>query len=135
MSYSSSYPKVVLLGKSLLCLNHCLKKLHFYPFGGIKKTSEWLDSLKKSEFIFKIIENIHKAPKKVIKIFNEFVMETKNELWNSEEEMVKYYKKSENYKKLVSGEAGGNLIYKYKSRNIVEAMPEWTEFLTSLISQ
>ena len=43
--------------------NTCLKKLHFYPFGGIKKTSEWLDSLKKSEFIynsnneFEIIDN------------------------------------------------------------------------------
>jgi len=93
------------------------------------------EELKKSKFIFKVIENIHRAPKKIIKIFNEFVTETKNELWNSEEEMVKYYKKSENYKKLVSGEAGGNLIYKYKSRNIVEAMPEWTEFLTSLIKE
>jgi len=29
-----------------------LKKLHFYAFGGIKKTSEWLNSLKNSEFIY-----------------------------------------------------------------------------------
>ena len=29
-----------------------LKKLHFYPFGGIKKTSDWLNSLKKAEFIY-----------------------------------------------------------------------------------
>ena len=29
-----------------------LKKLHFYPFGGIKKTSEWLNLLKKSNFFY-----------------------------------------------------------------------------------
>ena len=29
-----------------------LKKLHFYAFGGIKKTSDWLSLLKKSEFIY-----------------------------------------------------------------------------------
>ena len=29
-----------------------LKKLHFYPFGGIKKTSEWLNLLKKSNFVY-----------------------------------------------------------------------------------
>ena len=29
-----------------------LIKLHFYPFGGIKKTSDWLNSLKKSDFIY-----------------------------------------------------------------------------------
>ena len=33
--------------------NHStLKKLHFYPFGGVKKTSDWLNLLKKSEFIY-----------------------------------------------------------------------------------
>tara|TARA_Y100000590_G_C15746845_1_gene1022433 strand:- start:2142 stop:3041 length:900 start_codon:yes stop_codon:yes gene_type:complete len=29
-----------------------LKKLHFYPFGGIKKTSEWLNSLKNANFVY-----------------------------------------------------------------------------------
>ena len=29
-----------------------LKKLHFYAFGGIKKTSDWLNSLKNSKFIY-----------------------------------------------------------------------------------
>ncbi len=93
------------------------------------------EGIKKSEFIFNIMENIDKAPKKVSQIFNDFVKETKNELWDSEEEMVNYYKKDENYQKLVRGEAGGNLIYKYKSRNIVEAMNDWTKYLTSLIKE
>jgi len=29
-----------------------LRKLHFYSFGGIKKTSDWLNSLKSSNFIY-----------------------------------------------------------------------------------
>ena len=40
-----------------------LSKLHFYAFGGIKKTSNWLNSLKSNEFVynskneFQILEN------------------------------------------------------------------------------
>ena len=32
--------------------NSRLNNLHFYPFGGIRKTSEWLDSLKNSDFVY-----------------------------------------------------------------------------------
>ena len=31
-----------------------LKKLHFYPFGGIKKTTDWLNKLKKSNFLYNL---------------------------------------------------------------------------------
>ena len=47
--------------------------------------------------------------------------------------MIKYYQKDENYKKLVRGDAGGNLIYKYKSMNLATAMPEWIKYLTNLL--
>ena len=60
--------------------------------------------------------------------------ETKEELWDSEEELLNYYKKDENYSKLTNGNAGGNLIYKYKSVNLVKAMPEWIEYLTKLLN-
>jgi len=39
---------------------------------------------------------MHKAPKKIIDIFNGFERESKEELWNSETEMIKYYQKDEN---------------------------------------
>ena len=69
------------------------------------------------------------------KIFSEFKKESKEELWDSEEELVKYYKKPENYKKLLQGEAGGNLIYKYKSMNLATAMPEWIKFLRGVLEE
>ena len=93
------------------------------------------EGIKKSEFIFKILENIERAPTKIIKIFNEFTRETKDELWNSDTEMVKHYKQEKNFQKLIKGEAGGNLIYKYKSLNIVEAMNEWIKFLIHLLNE
>ncbi len=93
------------------------------------------EGLKNSEFIYSALENIESAPKKLLELFNEFSSEARNECWDSEEEMVKYYKKDENYQKLVKGEAGGNLMYKYKSRNLVEAMPEWMEYLTFILKK
>ncbi len=57
-----------------------------------------------------------------------------DELWETEEEMVNYYQKEENYQKLLRGDAGGNLIYKYKSKNLATAMPEWIEYLSKLLN-
>jgi len=85
------------------------------------------------DFLLRIINNIHKAPKKIIDIFNDFRRESKEELWDSEVDLIKYYNKDENYQKLVKGDAGGNLIYKYKSMNLVTAMPEWSKYLADLL--
>ena len=93
------------------------------------------EGVKNSEFIYSALENIENAPKKLLELFNEFSSEASGECWDSEEEMVKHYKQDENYKKLVKGEAGGNLMYKYKSRNLVEAMPEWMEYLTFILKK
>ena len=89
--------------------------------------------MSQSDFLFQIFNNINKAPKKIIQIFDEYKKETQEELWSSKEEMIKYYQKDENYQKLIRGNAGGNLIYKYKSINLTTAMPEWIEYLSSLL--
>ena len=90
-------------------------------------------NVSQSDFLFLILKNIKKAPEKIVKIFNEYYKETQEELWDSESEMIEYYQKDINYKKLLRGDAGGNLIYKYKSKNLAEAMPEWIEYLSALL--
>jgi radical SAM superfamily enzyme YgiQ (UPF0313 family) len=80
-----------------------------------------------------LYENISTAPKNIQKIMNDFIAETKNELWDSEEDLLNYYKKDENYLKLKKGEVGGNLIYKYKSKNIFEAVSDWIDFFEKQI--
>ncbi len=89
--------------------------------------------ISQSSFLFKIFANMKKAPKKIIEIFDEYKKETQEELWDSEKEMVEYYQKDHNYQKLLRGDAGGNLIYKYKSKNLATAMPEWIEYLSILL--
>lgn len=89
----------------------------------------------RSDFVFQILNSLHKAPEKIIKIFNDYKKESQEELWDSDVEMVEYYRKDENYKKLLDGDAGGNLIYKYKSMNLATAMPEWIKYLSKLLEE
>tara|TARA_B100000700_G_C14910228_1_gene791852 strand:- start:130 stop:1251 length:1122 start_codon:yes stop_codon:yes gene_type:complete len=76
-----------------------------------------------------LYEKISESPKKVQKLVNEFVSETKNELWDTEESLLKHYDVDKNYRKLRNGEVGGNLIYKYKSRSLIELGADWIDFL------
>jgi len=73
-------------------------------------------------------ENINLASDKIQEIMSGFIEETKGELWESERDLVAYYKIDENYQKLKTGKVGGNLIYKYKSKNLVEAGLDWVDF-------
>ena len=80
-----------------------------------------------------LYDNISSAPNNIQSIMNNFNKETKNELWSSEKELIDYYRKDENYLKLKNGEVGGNLIYKYKSKNIIEASADWIDFFEKQI--
>ena len=75
-----------------------------------------------------LYDHINEAPKGVQRVISEFLDETQSELWESDKELLAYYKKEENYKKLSNGELGGNLIYKYKSKSLVEVGVEWVDF-------
>ena len=76
-----------------------------------------------------LYDNISSASEDVKKVVNNFIEETKGELWESEEELLNHYRKNENYEKLKRGEFGGNLIYKYKSYNIVKCGLSWIDFI------
>tara|TARA_B100000900_G_scaffold386406_1_gene376853 strand:+ start:3847 stop:5964 length:2118 start_codon:yes stop_codon:yes gene_type:complete len=75
-----------------------------------------------------LYDNINKASKNIQKIIQDFIDDTKGELWDTEKELLDYYRIEENYLKLKNGEVGGNLIYKYKSRNLVENVNDWIDF-------
>ena len=49
------------------------------------------------------------------KIYKDFSNETRAELWGSEDEILSYYGKNENFQKLLSGEKGANLLQKYQA--------------------
>lgn len=82
------------------------------------------------EFLSRISLVLDTAPDGVKKVVDGFMKETNDELWDSEEEMVKHYQEDDAFQRLMKGEVGGNLIYKYKSMSLALAMPDWIEFLS-----
>jgi hypothetical protein len=89
--------------------------------------------LSRADFLFLVFDNIHRAPREILQLFDEFESETRGELWDSDKAMIEHYRKDENYRQLLKGDVGGNLIYKYKSKNLATAMPQWIEFLATLL--
>jgi len=85
--------------------------------------------INKISVLQRLQENIQEAPTKVRKLHQDFISETKGELWDSEEELLNHYREEENYLKLKQGLVGGNLIYKYKSASLLSASVEWLKFL------
>jgi hypothetical protein len=83
----------------------------------------------RTEFLKRIYDNIKSAPISVQQNLDNFLEETKDELWESEQELVNYYKQEENYHLLKSGQVGGNLIYKYKALNVVFSSSDWINFI------
>ena len=104
------------------------------PFYEFFKFSKKFD-IQPASLLKILYNNISDSPKSVQKLINEFVNETKNELWDSEENLIEHYKKDENYIKLKNGEVGGNLIYKYKSKSLVESGLDWIDYLEQQITK
>ncbi len=78
------------------------KKLNISWHDIVRKTSE---AIKEKEFKGKFKE-----------LYNDFCKEAENELFDSEQEAYEFYSKDENYKKLLKGDIGENLLGKYGAK-------------------
>ncbi len=78
------------------------KKLNISWHDVVKKTSE---VIKEKEFKGKFKD-----------LYNDFCKEAENELFDSEQEAYEFYSKDENYKKLLKGDIGENLLGKYGAK-------------------
>lgn len=79
-------------------------------------------------FLEGLIANIDTAPQSVQKIFRSFVRLTREELWNSEEELRAYVYAGDNYNKLLNGEIGINLIQTHTAMSLA-VMDDWADFV------
>ena len=102
------------------------------PFGEFFKYAR-IYKIQPADLLKILYDNILDAPKDVQNLVNDFIEETKNELWDTEEDLINFYKKDENYEKLNRGEVGGNLIYKYKSKCLLKSGPSCIKFLEEQI--
>jgi radical SAM superfamily enzyme YgiQ (UPF0313 family) len=88
---------------------------------------------KRSDLLIRIYDSLSKAPAQLQEIVSGFMAETKSELWDSDEKLVEFYRLDENYERLSRGEAGGNLLQKYKSMSLAFANRDWIDFISEVI--
>lgn len=79
-------------------------------------------------FLERLIANIDSAPESVQKIFRSFVRLTREELWDSEEELRAYIYSGDNYNKLLNGEIGINLIQTHTAMSLA-VMDDWADYV------
>ncbi len=66
------------------------------------------------------------------KIFNRFRQLTKDELWNSPEELEAHYKDEAEFQKLLNGESALNIMYYYTGQLLSENFEEWVEYVNMI---
>jgi len=75
-----------------------------------------------------LVARIQSAPASLQAIFNSFVRLTKEELWDSEEELRAYVRADNNYDKLLKGEIGINLIQTHTAMSLA-VMDDWVKYV------
>jgi len=68
------------------------------------------------------------APKEISQIFENFKKSTIDELWDSPEDMEKNFQNDSEYAKLLTGEAGINVLQHYQAIALFENFEGWTEY-------
>jgi len=99
----------------------------FYNHRVFDQIYQILKELGIQSYIF--LETLHNSDKGVIEnVFEAFVEETKNELWDNEEALHNFVSRDENILRFKSGELGANLIYKYRIIMLMEYSCEMIDF-------
>lgn len=80
------------------------------------------------ELFYQTLKQKKNAPKKIIHVFEQFENSTRNELWNSPEEIQKNYQNESEYQKLLDGKNGINVLQHYQAVVMFENMHEWTNY-------
>ena len=75
-----------------------------------------------------MLQNFSQAPSTVRESVVDFEKETRDELWDSEEDLRSFYSDDQNYDLLVSGHLGANLLQKYVAAFLMEASDDWLRY-------
>ena len=88
-----------------------------------------LDKCNVYDWIIEIMNYVRNSEGKPSKLFNAFIVETKNELWPSAKSIYDFFQGKDNYKKLLSGEYGENLLAKYSRLANINCFDEWLDIV------
>ncbi len=71
--------------------------------------------IKNSEWWSRMLPSMESGNPEIRRFLDDFVEETKGELFGSREACVEFYSREENFRKLQNGEIGDNLMYRYRA--------------------
>jgi hypothetical protein len=70
-----------------------------------------------------VFETIKIDGNQIADIYDQYLNEIEKELWDTGDDLVRYFSKTDNYAKLLSGELGDNLIRKYRTILFIKYSP------------
>lgn len=77
--------------------------------------------ISRHDYFYHLWETIKSGQTALSEIYICYLKENSEELWNSKEEIYEHFSQKDNYKKLLSGELGDNLLRKYKTEILLKA--------------
>ena len=104
------------------------------PFKEFFKYAKFYD-IQPADLLKILYDNLLEGPDDVQEVMKEFLFETKNELWNSREELLEYYNKDENFMKLKRGEVGVILYINISQKSLLKVSNSWISFLKDQLSK
>lgn len=75
------------------------------------------------DFLMAVFETIKIDGNQIADIYDQYLNEIEKELWDTGDDLVRYFSKTDNYAKLLSGELGDNLIRKYRTILFIKYSP------------
>jgi len=87
------------------------------------------------ELFYRMAKLKSEPPDGIITIFENFKQLTKDELWDSPEEIESNYQNDVEYQKLIAGEASFNILYFCTGKAIAEFMTEWCDYTLKIAKE
>jgi tRNA A37 methylthiotransferase MiaB len=83
------------------------------------------------ELFFRMLKKIKTASMEIGKMVTGFTQSVRDELWDSPEEIQAHFQNENEYKKLLTGEAGINVLNNFRAVCTLN-MDDWTEYVLSI---
>ena len=84
------------------------------------------------ELFFRMLKKIKTASMEIGKMVTGYTQSVRDELWDSPEEIEAHFQNENEYKKLLTGEAGINVINNFRALCTSKYMDDWTEYVLSI---
>jgi len=112
-------------------MGYVMEILTSYEFAIIRKLLKFfkIDSF---DFALEVKNELKEGGNLFSEIYNNFISETEYELFDSEEDIVRYYSEEDNYSQLLSGSKGDNLIRKYLVKFFMNKSDDVFEFIKKI---